>query len=247
MLENAYDCYTGVADLYVYFYERALKLLGHGGVFSFISSNKFFRAGYGEKLRKHLVDNCHIRSIIDFGELPVFTAGTDPAIIIATKSAPNADDEVQTAMIKDAAEIDQLTHAVAARRSSRLQSTLQVKGWTLENSTVLDLLAKLRHVGKPLNGVVSGRFYYGIKTGFNEAFVVDRATRDKLIATDSSSREVLKRFVHGSDVKKWKVDLREDWLIFTRRGIEIEKYPAIKEHLLAFKKQLLPGDRKSVV
>jgi hypothetical protein len=256
LLENAYDCYTGVADLYVYFYERALKLLGHGGVLSFISSNKFFRAGYGEKLRKHLAENCHIRSIIDFGELPVFTAGTDPAIIIATKSEPRNDDKVQTVMIKDAAEIDQLTHAVVARRSSRLQSTLQVKGWTLENSAVLALLAKLRRVGKPLNEVVAKRFYYGIKTALNEAFVIDRATRDQLIAEHKSSAELLKPFLNGRDAQKWQADKQDIYLIKIESSLnrnhpwaemdlaDAERsfkkhYPAVYRWLMQFRDKLI--------
>jgi adenine-specific DNA-methyltransferase len=257
LLQNAYECYTGVADLYVYFYERGVRLLGQGGVLSFISSNKFFRAGYGEKLRKYLADNCHIRSIIDFGELPVFAAGTDPAIIIATRNPPSSDAELQTAVIKDAADIDQLSQAVAARQKPRPQHTLQPDGWTLENAAVLALLRKLRRVGKPLNDVVAGRFYYGIKTGLNEAFVVDRATRDQLIAEHQSSAEILKPFVHGSDAKKWKVDLRDDWLIYvpwhfplhlddsvtgpSQAAEELfrKRYPAVYKHLLRYKQDLL--------
>jgi hypothetical protein len=256
LLENAYDCYTGTADLYVYFYERALKLLGHGGVFSFISSNKFFRAGYGEKLRKHLAENCHIRSIIDFGELPVFSAGTDPAIIIATKSEPCADDMVQTAMIKDAAEIDQLTHAVTSRRSLRLQSTLQVKGWTLENSAVLALLAKLRRVGKPLHECANGRLYRGILTALNEAFVIDRATRDQLIAENKSSAELLKPFLNGRDAQKWQADKQDIYLIKIESSLNKKhpwaemdladaersfkkNYPAVHRWLMQFRDKLI--------
>jgi adenine-specific DNA-methyltransferase len=86
----------------------------------------------------------------------------------------------------------------------------------LESPAVLRLLDKLRGTGKPLGEYVQGRFYRGILTGLNEAFVVDRATRDRLIAEDKSSAEVLKAFLRGRDVKRWKVDFADKYLI----GIE---------------------------
>ena len=78
-------------------------------------------------------------------------------------------------------------------------------------------------------------------TGLNEAFVVDRATRDRLIAEHPSSAAVLKPFLRGRDVKRWRVESQDKWLIFTRRGIEINKFPAIKKYLTQFKPQLTPG------
>jgi adenine-specific DNA-methyltransferase len=93
-LQAEYDCYTGVADLYVYFYEQGLRLLKPKGYLSYISSNKYFRAGYGEKLRKYLAANSQIHNITDFGELPVFDAATFPMIfsdkyLIVTKIGIN--------------------------------------------------------------------------------------------------------------------------------------------------------------
>jgi adenine-specific DNA-methyltransferase len=99
----------------------------------------------------------------------------------------------------------------------------------------------LRAAGTPLGEYVGGRFYYGIKTGFNDAFVVDRVTRDRLIDEHPSSAEVLKPYLSGRDVKRWRTESQDLWLIFTRRGIEIDKYPAIKRYLEQFKSRLTPG------
>lgn len=93
-------------------------------------------------------------------------------------------------------------------------------------------------VGKPLGEYVNGRFYYGIKTGLNEAFVVDRATRDRLISEHESSAQILKPFIRGRDVSRWRVDFQDQWLIFTRRGIDITKFPAVLKHLKPFKARL---------
>jgi hypothetical protein len=99
------------------------------------------------------------------------------------------------------------------------QSELKLDGWRLESPTVLRLLDKLRRIGKPLREYVGSRVFRGITTGLNDAFVVDRESRDN----------------------RWQVKSQDQWIIFTRRGTEIEKYPAIKSHLLQFKKRLSPG------
>uniref|UniRef100_UPI000A96EED6 TaqI-like C-terminal specificity domain-containing protein n=1 Tax=Anabaena sp. (strain CA / ATCC 33047) TaxID=52271 RepID=UPI000A96EED6 len=137
------------------------------------------------------------------------------------------------------------------------QKELGADGWRLESPAVLRLLDKLRTAGTPLGEYVNGRFYYGIKTGCNEAFVVDRETRDRLIAEHESSAEVLKPFLRGRDVKRWCVDNPDLWLLFIPwhfplhednsiegASIKAEKefkkaYPAIYKHLLSFKNKLL--------
>jgi adenine-specific DNA-methyltransferase len=85
-LKPFYECYTGVADLYVYFFERALQLLKPGGVLTYICSNKYFRANYGEKLRNLLSQKTRIQTLIDFGDAPVFTAIAYPSIIVTQQS-----------------------------------------------------------------------------------------------------------------------------------------------------------------
>ncbi len=77
-----------MADLYVYFYARALQLLRDDGTLCFISSNKFFRAGYGEKLRETLAGQSSARTVIDFGDFPVFDAAAYPCVVITDKGAP---------------------------------------------------------------------------------------------------------------------------------------------------------------
>ena len=93
------------------------------------------------------------------------------------------------------------------------QRSLDQSGWRLEGAAKRKLLEKLRAAGTPLGEYCKGRFYYGIKTGLNDAFVVDRATRDRLIAEHPSSAEVLKPFLRGRDVKRWRVDFAEQYLV----------------------------------
>jgi hypothetical protein len=239
-----YDCFTGTADLYVYFYERSIKLLRPRGVFSFITSNKWYRSAYGTKLREWLNKNTRVLQLIDFGDAPVFTAISYPTIVILQRAgesdSPSAH-EVRAFNWKTGPSIETFGDVVGRDSFLIPQSSLKSEGWQLESPTALRLLDKLRRAGKPLGEYVNGRFYRGVLTGLNEAFVVDRATRDRLTAEHQSSAEILKPFLRGRDVKRWRVEPQDFWLIFTRRGINIKKYPAILDHLSQFKKRLMPG------
>ncbi len=269
-LERRYETYTGTADLYVYFYERAMQLLKPGGVLTFISSNKFFRAGYGQKLRSYLTSKATIHQVIDFGDAPVFTAIAYPSIVIAQKGAPptsppplarhplsatergpggEVTDHQLLAMtwnpgnrLEDFPEIIANARAgVDARAPAApaiLQRTLTADGWRLEGAATQRLLEKLRRAGKPLGDYVDGRFYRGLVTGLNEAFVVDRATRDRLVAEHPSSAELLKPWLRGRDVKRWRVDSHDLWLCYIGWNTEIEKYTAIYEHIKQFEADL---------
>jgi adenine-specific DNA-methyltransferase len=255
IFKSQYDCYTGVADLYVYFYEQGLKLLKNKGILCYISSNKYFRSGYGEKLRKFLANQSTILQLIDFGDAPIFTAIAYPSIIIASKEQP---ENHQTRVLnwELGQPVDRFASVFENQSFFIAQKELTADGWRLESNSVLQLLEKLRKAGKPLGEYVNGRFYYGIKTGFNEAFVVDRETRDRLISDHPSSAEVLKPFLRGRDVKRWCVEYQDLWLLFIPWHFPlhqdssivgasekaekelIKRYPAIYKHLLKFKSKL---------
>ena len=100
-----------------------------------------------------------------------------------------------------------------------------------ESSAVLELLEKFCNAGKPLREYLQEHPSRGITTGYNEAFIVERETRDVLIAEHSSSSEILKPFLMTSDIKRWRVEPQDKWLIFAHQGINIDVYPAIKKHL----------------
>ena len=127
------------------------------------------------------------------------------------------------------------------RRRSRYPKTekfLDSDGTPLESPDVLNLRAKLRNAGTPLPQYIQTRPTFGLKTGGQEAFVVDSTTRDRLIAEHPSSVEVLKPFLHGRDIRRWQVARPDSWLIFTSRRIEINRYPAIQKHLEKYRSAL---------
>ncbi len=120
--------------------------------------------------------------------------------------------------------LDDFVRVVREQSFAIPQASLDSTGWRLEGSAKRDLLAKLRAGGTPLGEYCKGRFYRGVLTGLNDAFVVDRATRDRLIAEHPSSAAVLKPYLRGRDVKRWKVESQDLWLI-TIASSENTKHP----------------------
>ncbi len=201
--KRTFKTFAARGDIYCFFYEQGLTLLRPGGVLTFITSNKFQRAGYGKALRQLLAEQ-QIHTLIDFCELPVFAAATDPMIVIASKATAVANREFPVLVVKDEAEFSSLAQSIAMRASRYKSEQLKGEGWSLEGSDGLAIVDKLRATGTPLGEYVGGKLYYGIKTGLNEAFVIDRTTRDRLVREDRNSAKLIKPWIRGKDIKRWK-------------------------------------------
>lgn len=237
-LQTHFETYAGTADLYVYFVERGMNVLRPGGHFSYILPNKWMRAGYGDKLRQY-IKRQRIEGISDFGDLPVFEeATTYPCILELRRTDAQAS---FPAVAIDTLSYDiSLSDYIRSHSFSVGLSGLSDSGWTLSNQSVQQLLDKLRAAGTPLGEYVHGKIYRGVLTGLNDAFVIDAITRDRLIAEDARSAEVIKPFLAGRDIKRYQTPVSDKYLIFTRRGIKMEEYPAVLKYLEQFKERLMP-------
>lgn len=235
--QTHYMVYQGTADLYSYFIERSCNLLRPGGLFGMIISNKWLRANYGKPLRRWLKEK-HIEEIVDFGDLPVFeNATTYPCIMRLTKNAAQASFKVT--QVKTLS-YTSLTDYVKDNSYDVNQSALDDEGWSLADAKTHALLTKIKSYGVPLGEYVGGKIYRGVLTGLNEAFVIDAKTKEKLILEDPKSADIIRPFLAGRDIKRYQPQEHKRYLIFTRRGIKIENYPAIKHHLLQYKTRLMP-------
>ncbi len=229
-LQAHYSSYHGVADLYVYFYELGLRLLKDGGRLGFISSSSFFKTSSGEPLRRLLLQNCQLEALVDFGDWQVFDGVTTyPAIIVAHKvasdatrparflqlSGPVPDLSAHFAEYPQSLDLAQLKGAGAT--SPNAPAPMAMPEWQLEGSEAAALRTKLTQGHPSLKDAV-GSPLYGIKTGLNEAFIIDRATRDRLVYADIASEPVFKPFLEGKDIKRWQVESEDRWLILLPKG-----------------------------
>ena len=236
-LKSRYRCHADRADLFIYFYERAVNLLRPGGRTAFIASSTWTKTKAGEGLREFLKEVTSLDSFLDFGDLPVFEdATTYPCILVASRQKPPAEQIVASAVVRDLGETD-LNRYLHSNTVSVPQSELETGGWHFEDRMGARLRDKIRRAGVPLKEYC-GSPLYGIKTGLNDAFVIDTPRRDQLVAEDRKSAEILKPFLEGKDLKAWRTNWRGLWLIYTHHGIDIERYPVVREYLRTFKPQL---------
>ncbi len=238
--------YDGVADIYVYFYHQGLELLRPNGRLSYIVTNKWLRAGYGEPLRGYFASAALVEQIVDFGHAPIFAdADTFPCIILLRKPEAEQQDDAadQTEICPFPREVlGQVELATYVREHSYYVSAkrFSAQPWSLERGDVDELMEKLRRTGLPLTEFIDSSTAYGIKTGLNTAFLIDTPIKNQLVSEHPSSAEIIKPYLRGQDIDRWLPDWSGLWMIFSRRGIRIDDYPAIKRHLSQFREQLEP-------
>ncbi|MEI6376357.1 MAG: Eco57I restriction-modification methylase domain-containing protein [Chthoniobacterales bacterium] len=238
-VQSRYEAYDGVADLYAYFMEKSVKMLRQGGLFSIIVSNGFLRTNFAAPLRRTLKKYAAVRRLVDFGGLPVFSTAKDTYVCIPLLERGGKQAAVEICKIP-ALDLPDMTQYVTEHRYLIPDDRLTEEAWSLQSDAEASLFSKIMQRGQPLGEYVGGKIFYGIKTGLNEAFVIDSKTRDELIHRDPKSAELIKPLRGGENIRRYEVRASQDWIIFARRGVAIDSYPAIKEHLSVWKSELAP-------
>lgn len=237
-LERNYEAYNSTADLYVYFFEKSIKLLRKRGIFSFISSNKYTRAKYGNELRKYLKRH-KILKYNDYTGKKIFKGVTvDTSIIIIEKNTPEDN------------------HKIKVNESFHMpQEHLDEKTWIFEPEEVFKIKEKMEKVGRPLKEW-NINIYRGVLTGFNEAFIISGKKRREILDACRTEEErkktekIIRPVLRGRDVGRYFYDWKDLWVIgtFPSLKLNIDDYPALKEYLMSFGDRLKqdgkPGHRK---
>lgn len=244
-LKRAYpDTYDGSADLYVYFYDQGLGLLKPGGRLSYVVTNKWMRAGYAEGLRGMFADKAWVEFVADFGHAKKFFPDADvfPSVIVVRKPIKGTGPVETNVCVIPRDDVPQkaLDDAVAKATYTLPRAHFTKESWTLEPPDVVTMIEKIRRAGIPLTEYAGVKPYRGVLTGLNDAFLIDTSTRDRLIAEDPSAAEIIKPYLRGQDVQRWNPSWRGLWMIFARRGINIDAYPSVKHHLAAYRQRLEP-------
>lgn len=256
---QGYKTFEGTADLYVYFYEKGYELLKEGGVLIFISSNKWMRAKYGEKLRKFLKENTTLLKLVDFNGYKVFAQTVDTCIGEVLKKKPLPNHEFSYAIVPS--DIKDPIEYIRNNQKPIKQEKLSDNAWTLGDEKVLVLKEKIEHLGKPLKDW-DVKIYRGVLTGFNEAFIIDTEVRNKILANCKTeeerkrTEEIIKPVLRGRDIERWRYKWAGLWLIYipwhfplhndpkiSGASMKAEEkfkqlYPSLYQHLLKYKERL---------
>ena len=208
---DLWGMWSGTADLYVFFYYRALELLKPTGALAFISSNKWFKAAYGVKLRRRMSTATAIRSITDFGDLPVFEGASAYAMIFICQSARTDGTGVTRYTNPPSLESPYPDiHALIQQHGIDLPvDSFKSDNWLLAEGASAVLIRTMNAGTSPLKYHVNEGVFRGVLTGLNEAFVIDGATRERLIQQDAASAEIIVPLATGKDIRQWRVTPRD--------------------------------------
>jgi len=234
--KQKYETYSNNADIYCLFFEKEIRLTRKKRILSYISSNRFCFTNYGVGLRKYLSLK-NILQLINFNEINVFEGANVGSIVTFVENEPPTDKNIYVNEIKGELSIEGIS--TAGKTIERM--FYKENQWSFDENKSQRLKLKIESNGVPF--VKWERIFInrGVTTGANRIFVVDTEVKNRLCKEHHSSNEIIMKVLRGRDIKRFNVQWNGDWLIFTRRGIDIDKYPAIKNYLLPFKKILEPG------
>lgn len=233
------NVYNGIADLYVYFYELSISILRSNGLLGFITPNKWLERKYGFELRNYLI-NLDILQIVNYGELKIFEdASTEPEITIMKKSKSQTN--IQYVMIKNLDEAKQTPYTLIDYDKLKLDSSI----WRFNDDKSFNILEKFKTSNITLNKYTKRGVFYGIKTGLNEAFIINEESRNEIVNADVNASEIVKKMVEGDDFSRWSLNHSGRYILATQYDLNIPKlYPSIHHFLMRFEEKLIKRQDK---
>ena len=237
-----YKTYARTGDIYCLFYERGWQLLKDDGHLCYITSNKWMRAGYGEKTRNFLSHNTDPQLLIDFAGVRIFESATvDTNILLFSKSKNRHKTICAVTNKQNKDSVKNLS--VFVQQEGTICDFASSEPWVILTPIEQSIKRKIEAVGTPLKDW-DIQIYRGVLTGCNEAFIISTEKRNEILSNCQSEDErkrtveLIRPILRGRDIKRYGYDWANLWLINTHNGIKgriprinIEDYPAVKAHL----------------
>lgn len=255
-LAKNYKVYKGTSDIYTYFYELGFNVLKENGILSFITSNKYTRAGYGEALREFLLKNTCILKYIDLNGIKVFDSATVDTSILSFEKIKIKENTFKYLSLNNELLKNYDFEISAIKEFLNIsQNSLSKESFAFNDESTNALKTKIEKLGTPLKDWHGLNINYGIKTGLNEAFIITTEKKDEILANckDEDEKErtakLIRKMLRGRDIKRYSYEWAGLWVINTHNGykskngekikaINIEHYPSLKKHFDEFYLQL---------
>ncbi|MGI7335024.1 class I SAM-dependent DNA methyltransferase [Campylobacter coli] len=255
-LAKNYKVYKGTSDIYTYFYELGFNVLKDNGVLSYITSNKYTRAGYGEALREFLLKNVKFLEYTDLNGIKVFDSATVDTSILCFEKSKSKDNKFKYLALSNEI-LKTCTYDIGLYKdfAEFSQNSLSKESFTFSDENTSALKAKIERIGTPLKEWHGLNIYRGILTGYNEAFIITTEKRNEILANckDEAEKErtakLIRKMLRGRDIKRYSYEWAGLWVINTHNGyknqngekveaINIKHYPSLKKHFDEFYPQL---------
>lgn len=259
-LAKNYKVYKGTSDIYTYFYELGFNVLKDNGVLSYITSNKYTRAGYGEALREFLLKNVKVLEYTDLNGIKVFDSATVDTSILCFEKSKSKDNKFKyLALSNEILKTCAYNIGLYKDFAEFSQNSLSKESFTFSDENTSALKAKIERIGTPLKEWQGLNIYRGILTGYNEAFIITTEKRNEILANckDEAEKErtakLIRKMLRGRDIKRYSYEWAGLWVIFIpwhfpnvekpKTMLENEQdlkeqYPSLYKHLLSHKERL---------
>lgn len=259
-LAKNYKVYKGTSDIYTYFYELGFNVLKDNGVLSYITSNKYTRAGYGEALREFLLKNVKFLEYTDLNGIKVFDSATVDTSILCFEKSKSKDNKFKyLALSNEILKTCAYDIGLYKDFAEFSQNSLSKESFTFSDENTSALKAKIERIGTPLKEWHGLNIYRGILTGYNEAFIITTEKRNEILANckDEAEKErtakLIRKMLRGRDIKRYSYEWAGLWVIFIpwhfpnvekpKTMLENEQdlkeqYPSLYKHLLSHKERL---------
>ncbi|EPM3655142.1 DUF7149 domain-containing protein [Campylobacter coli] len=255
-LAKNYKVYKGTSDIYTYFYELGFNVLKENGILSFITSNKYTRAGYGEALREFLLKNVKVLEYTDLNGIKVFDSATVDTSILCFEKSKSKDNKFKyLALSNEILKTCAYDIGLYKDFAEFSQNSLSKESFTFSDENTSALKSKIERIGTPLKEWQGLNIYRGILTGYNEAFIITTEKRNEILANckDEAEKErtakLIRKMLRGRDIKRYIYEWAGLWVINAHNGyknqngekveaINIEYYPSLKKHFDEFYPQL---------
>ncbi|MBB3895678.1 Eco57I restriction-modification methylase domain-containing protein [Bacteroides pyogenes] len=246
-----FETFTRTGDIYCLFYEKGWQMLKQNGHLCFITSNKWMRAGYGEKTRLFFSTKTNPKLLIDFAGTKIFDAATVDTNILLFEKGQNKHNTICAITDKQGKSCLNNLSVFVQQQGVECDFTCS-DSWVILSPIEQIIKQRIEAVGTPLKDW-DIQINYGIKTGFNDAFIINTEKRNEILARCQSEEErvrtaeLIRPILRGRDIKRYGYEWANKYLIatFPSHHYDIEQYPAVKQHLLSFGKERLEQTGKT--
>ena len=230
--DASYSTFVRAGDIYLLFFEKGCHLLKPGqGLLSYITSNSWLKAEYGKRLRRFFSENHTPTRLLEMGKDIFENAIVDTCILMVREGRSE-----ETGIAVD---MDRLSDRHFPPEK-KVWGALRYEGerpWSALSAIERGIMEKMEAIGTPLKEWDID-INYGIKTGYNAAFVIDSKTRAKIIAQDPKSTQIIKPVLRGRDIQRYRAQWAGLWLLYSHSKVAEREYPAIWKHLLTHREKL---------
>lgn len=239
-LQDDYLTFESTGDIYCLFYEKGNRLLKNNGVLYYITSNKWMRANYGQKLRHYFQHHTNPIFLFDFSWVQVFeSASVDSNILGFTKSINL--NQVLASVAENDFDVNNFEQYIVSKTISTTFPDNDY--WTIKDGIHIKLKNRILSLSKPLLEWDLS-IYRGVLTGLNDAFIIDENLKAEFEKNDPKNMNIIQPLIRGRDVERFGYNFENLFLINSHNGIKElgikpinlpVEYPIIYNYLLHYK------------